>query len=221
MLFLNKFASMRSPGKSNIPKSRLNLYHAYYKRKGFYQFAYSKGIKAALLFIIILVLLWLAQKFIIDTDYIFASVIDNIPNWQVIVFFFFSEVGFGLIPPDFFIVWSQKFPSPLLMITYLALISYFASFISYYLGRLLRRIPRIKLFLNSKLNKHVLKIRKWGGVLIMFTALFPLPFSLFNVVAGMIKYPFNQFWIFALARIPRFYIYAFFLYKIFPLTGSV
>jgi len=206
-------------GKTYKGKSRINLYHAYYKRKGFYEFVYSKGLKAALIFIVILVLLWLAERFIIDTDYIFASVIDKIPDWQVIVLFSFSEIGFGILPPDFFIVWCQKLAQPFLMITCLALISYFASFISYYIGTLFRKIPRIKLYLDTKLEKHASKIRKWGGVLIVFTALFPLPFSFFNIVAGLLKFPFNYFWIYALARIPRFYIYAVFLFKIFPYTA--
>ena len=210
---------MVSPKKTVKSKNRLNLYHSYYKRKGFYDFVYSKGLKAALIFIVILVLLWLAERFIIDTDYIFASVIDKIPDWQVIVLFSFSEIGFGILPPDFFIVWSQKFSQPFVMITFLASISYFASIISYYLGTLLRKIPRLRKFLDIKLEKHTDKIRKWGGILIIFTALFPLPFSFFNVIAGLLKFPFKHFWIYALARIPRFYIYAVFLFKIFPYTA--
>lgn len=220
MAFFGKFVDMAALRKSEKSKNRFNLYHAYYKRKGFYEFMYSKGLRAAIIFIIILVLLWLAERFIIDTDYIFASVIDNIPDWQVVILFSFSEIGFGLIPPDFFIVWSQKFSQPYLILTCLALISYFASFISYWIGTRFRKIPRIENFLNKKFEKHLVKIRKWGGILIVFSALFPLPFSFFNIIAGMLKYPFNYFWIYALTRIPRFYIYAVFLFEIFPYTPA-
>ncbi len=201
--------------KQRTTKGWIGLYHSYYKRKGFYDFLYSTGLKGGLVLIIVLVLLWFAEKHIVNTENIFASFISNVEDWKVLVLYSISEIGFGILPPDFFIVWAEKFPRPFLMVTVLALISYFASFISYYLGKFSRRIAFIDKYVTEKLGIHFDKIRKWGGILIIFTALFPLPFSFFNIIAGMLGFPFNKFWIFALARIPRFYIYALVLFQLF------
>ena len=201
--------------KQRTTKGWIGLYHSYYKRKGFYDFLYSSGLKGGLVLIIVLVLLWFAEKHIVNTENIFAAFIDNVEDWKVLVLYSISEIGFGILPPDFFIVWAEKFSRPFLMVTVLALISYFASFISYYLGKFSRRIAFIDNYVTKKLGHHFDKIRKWGGILIIFTALFPLPFSFFNIIAGMLGFPFNKFWIFALARIPRFYIYALVLFQLF------
>ncbi len=201
--------------KERTTKGWIGLYHSYYKRKGLYSFLYSNGLKGALVLIIILVLLWFAEKHILNTDHIFASLIDNVEDWKVLVFYTISEIGLGIFPPDFFILWAQKFSRPFLMVTLLAFISYFASFASYYLGKFSRRIAFIDKFVTEKLGSYFDKIRKWGGILIVFTALLPLPFSFFNIITGMLGFPFNKFWIFALARIPRFYIYAFILFHLF------
>lgn len=201
--------------KQRTTKGWIGLYHSYYKRKGFYDFLYSTGLKGGLVLIIVLVLLWFAEKHIVNTENIFASFISNVEDWKVLVLYSISEIGFGILPPDFFIVWAEKFSRPFLMVTVLALISYFASFISYYLGKFSRRIAFIDKYVTEKLGHHFDKIRKWGGILIIFTALFPLPFSFFNIIAGMLGFPFNKFWIFALARIPRFYIYALVLFQLF------
>ncbi len=201
--------------KQRTTKGWIGLYHSYYKRKGFYDFLYSTGIKGALVLIIVMVLLWFAEKHIVNTENIFASFIDNVEDWKVLVLYTISEIGFGILPPDFFIVWAEKFARPFLMVTVLALISYFASFISYYLGRFSRSIAFIDRYVTRKFGHHFDKIRKWGGILIIFTALFPLPFSFFNIIAGMLGFPFSKFWIFALARIPRFYIYALVLFQLF------
>jgi hypothetical protein len=207
--------SMRTVQKQRTTRGWIGLYHSYYRRKGFYRFLYTKGLKASVILIVILTLLWFAEKHIVHTEDIFANFIENIEDWKVLVFYTLSEIGFGVIPPDFFIVWAEKFSRPFLMVTFLAVISYFASFVSYYMGTVLRRIDFVNKFVMDRFSRHFDKVRKWGGVLIIFTALFPLPFSFFNIITGMLGFPFNMFWKFALARIPRFYVYALILFKIF------
>jgi membrane protein YqaA with SNARE-associated domain len=61
---------------------------------------------------------------------------------------------------------------------------------------------------------HIKQIRTWGGVLIVFAALFPLPFSPVCMAAGMIRFPLPAFFLLGLFRFARFFGYALILYKV-------
>jgi membrane protein DedA with SNARE-associated domain len=56
-------------------------------------------------------------------------------------------------------------------------------------------------------------MRKWGGLLIAVGALLPLPFAMASLAAGMIKFNFKIFLLFALLRLMRFVIYGFAIYQ--------
>ena len=107
--------SLRTIQKQRTAKGWVGLYHSYYRRKGFYRFLYTNGLKGSVILIVILTLLWFAEKHIIHTEDIFANFIRSIEDWKVLVFYTLSEIGFGVLPPDFFIVWAEKFARPFLM----------------------------------------------------------------------------------------------------------
>jgi membrane protein YqaA with SNARE-associated domain len=125
----------------------------------------------------------------------------------VFLLFAVSESLLGLIPPDFFILWSRKFLQPWLIITFLAFISYFGGIVSYQLGTVLRNIPRISNYINQKFTSHFKKIKRWGALFIIVAALFPLPYSTICMVSGILNYPFKVFVFLGLVRIIRFYFY--------------
>jgi membrane protein YqaA with SNARE-associated domain len=68
--------------------------------------------------------------------------------------------------------------------------------------------------MNRRYAMHVVNFNKWGGLLIIIAALFPLPWGVTCSVAGLMKYPRKKFLLYALTRIVRFYIYASALYHI-------
>jgi membrane protein DedA with SNARE-associated domain len=51
-------------------------------------------------------------------------------------------------------------------------------------------------------------IEKWGGLVIIMAALFPLPFAMISTIAGIVKYPFKTYLLYGLTRYIRFYLYA-------------
>ncbi|MDH5400020.1 MAG: hypothetical protein OEX02_17855, partial [Cyclobacteriaceae bacterium] len=58
-------------------------------------------------------------------------------RWLVFFIFLTSEVVFGLIPPEFFMIWSLHHgfsDSYILNVFYLAIISYFAGVVGYFIG---------------------------------------------------------------------------------------
>ena len=62
------------------------------------------------------------------------------------------------------------------------------------------------------MSKHIINMRKWGGLLIAVGALLPLPFAMAAMAAGMIKFNFKNFLLFALLRLMRFVVYGFAIY---------
>ena len=70
------------------------------------------------------------------------------------------------------------------------------------------------MWIKKKFIKHFELIRKWGGVLIIFAALFPLPFSAVCIVAGSVRFPLPAFFTLGLFRFIRFFGYALVLFKV-------
>ena len=121
--------------------------------------------------------------------------------------FYISESLLGWIPPDIFITWSDQFNSPFLWLSILGTISYLGGVNAYYLGKLACRYPRVKSWLEKKNEIFFVRIRKWGGLVVIFAALFPLPYATTATVAGMVRFPFKSFMLYGLTRYLRFYIY--------------
>ncbi|MCB0803730.1 MAG: VTT domain-containing protein, partial [Flavobacteriales bacterium] len=102
-----------------------------------------------------------------------------------------------------------------LMVFFLGCLSYLGGVFSYFIGNGIGKLPKVDKWLKKKFVEHFDKIRKWGGVLIIFAALFPLPFSPICMVAGMVRFPLPAFFTLALFRFARFFGYALVLFHVF------
>lgn len=188
---------------------RITAYHRYFKGTGFYKFLFKAIAKLLLIVLVILALLLLAQKYIVaDVKELFFAFTDKVPNYTIWTVFAISETFLGLIPPDLFIIWGQQYKYPLLIITALGLISYAGGLLSYGIGVLLVRNRKICTHVHKKHERTALFLKRWGGFFIVIAALFPVPYSLATLVAGMVGYRFDRLALFGLARIARFYLYA-------------
>ncbi|RLD44932.1 MAG: short-chain dehydrogenase [Bacteroidetes bacterium] len=149
----------------------------------------------------------------------FTDIINNfLEKWNapfILSLFFVSETILGLIPPDFFIVWSNTSSMPFLMLSLLAFLSYFGGLLAYYIGRSLGKYPKYRNWLVDKFSSHFATFHRYGGFIIVFSALFPLPFSTITLVSGMIDYPFKKLALLGTTRLLRFFLYALVLFKIF------
>jgi membrane protein YqaA with SNARE-associated domain len=126
-----------------------------------------------------------------------------------------------MIPPDFFVIWSSKFNSPLLFLSILGVLSYAGGAVAYYIGYLLLKRKRIKAWSERVLSKYIGMVRKWGGAFIVISALFPFsPFSIVVIAVSLFKYPFRLYLFYGLARIARFLIQGFFYINVLD-VGSV
>ena len=78
---------------------------------------------------------------------------------------------------------------------------------AYFIGKIALKFPRFRRWLENRNAEFFERIRKWGGIIIILAALFPLPFATTTMAAGMVKYPLKQTLIFGLSRYIRFFIY--------------
>lgn len=184
---------------------KMEIYHHWNKRTGFYVFLRGVLLKLVLGLLGVALLVWAIYEF-----FDLKSIIDNLNTLSpaaAMPLFYVSETVLGLVPPDIFITWSEQFGRPVLWLTILGSVSYCGGITAYFLGKLALRFPKFRAWLEKKNDEFFVRIRKWGGAVIIFAALFPLPFATTATVAGMVKYPFRTFLLFGLTRYLRFYIY--------------
>jgi len=194
-------------------KSRWRLLHQYYTYTGFYSFI-GKGLKSAFwpTIIIIGALVYVNYK-VISINELITNLTQNYSDLAIFSVFFASESILGLIPPDIFIAWTKNSSHPILYLSLLAVLSYIGGVVAYISGKALLIIPSVKVVMEEKMSKHIANMRKWGGLLIAVGAVLPLPFAIASMAAGMIKFSFRSFLIFALLRFLRFIIYGFAIYQ--------
>jgi len=196
-------------------KGKINIYHRFLRIKGIYGLAWRSLIKLLIIVAIIALLLFLAQQFINDLHSKIQVFLQEWDTITTLIIFFISETLLGLIPPDFFIAWAGNTSHPMLILSTLAILSYIGGVLAFGIGRWIRKFPKVHKWLERKFDQHLLKIKKFGGFLIVFSALLPLPFSTVSMVAGMVNYPKNLFLLLGLTRLLRFFLYAIVLFQIF------
>jgi len=137
----------------------------------------------------------------------------------VFILFFFSELIFGLIPPELFMIWLINAKSLDLypyFIAILACLSYLAGFIAFLFGKYLHRTWLYEIMKKYVIGKYERKINLYGWLVIVVAALTPLPFSATCAVVGAVGFNRNKFLYFALARFIRYTIYAYMIWLAHP-----
>lgn len=199
--------------RERVKKNKWKQLHLYYTYTGFYKFIFE-GIKSAFWpTLLILGALFYVHYYVIDINEALIMLTERYSDFAIFSVFFISESILGLLPPDIFIAWTKNTDFPLLYLSLLAILSYLGGVLSYITGKAILYIPSVNKFMSEKMTKHIINMRKWGGLLIAVGALLPLPFAMASMAAGMIKFNFKNFLLFALLRLMRFVIYGFAIYQ--------
>jgi len=188
-----------------ITQAKVMALHRYYRITKFYTFLKDTAYKGLITILI----------FVIDINALLNSLVESYSPQIILAFFLFSETVLGLLPPEIFIAWSAKSAAPWLFLFFLATASYIGGIIAYFLGKLLYSIPYIKFYLENKIARHIMNLRKWGGFFVVVGAMLPIPHSIVSLASGLIKYDFRSYLLWALFRYLRFAIYALVIFKIF------
>lgn len=207
----NKSNTMKTKTRK---KSKTRLLHQYYSYTGFYAFVGKSLKKAALPILLVVVGLFLFNKYVFTLDDGLELLTNSFSRIGVLITFFISETILGLIPPEIFIGWSKKTADPILNLSILATLSYMGGLLSFFIGKAATKIPSVKNYLEVKMSKHLKNTSKWGGFLIIIGALLPVPFSITCMAGGMIKYPFKGVVLFGLFRFARFALYAWAIFSV-------
>jgi membrane protein YqaA with SNARE-associated domain len=185
----------------------LQLRHQNNIRTKLYPFLIKNTVKMVIVLALIIAGIIFLDKFL-DLEKILNNLIQRHSKGYVLAIFLVSESILGWIPPDLFIAWAEQFDYKFLYLALLATISYIGGINAYFIGFYMSKFPRIRNWVSNKNEKYFKMIRKWGGFVIIFAALLPLPYATTSTAAGMLKYPFKQFILYGLTRYLRFFLYA-------------
>ena len=190
----------------------LKDYHQLLLRTGGYTFLRKNLLKLGIAIIVILALFYIIDE---QLDAVIQKVTDVLSPAGIIGVYFVNEVFLGLITPEIFIYGIRKTADPYVTLSLLAVLSYAAGVLAYFLGRYLstRKIVRERI-----LERHAStmdQLRRFGGLLIILAALTPLPYPIVCQLCGLNKYPLKYFLLITLVRFLRFGIYGAVLFSAF------
>jgi membrane protein DedA with SNARE-associated domain len=129
----------------------------------------------------------------------------------ILAIYTFSELIFGIIPPELFMLWALKFGSLTDYVFYVfvfTFISYIAGFIGFLFGKFLNTTIFYRYLRRRFLGKYHSLLQEYGVFLILVAALTPLPYSAISILVGSLHYPTKKYLLWALSRFIRFAIYA-------------
>jgi membrane protein YqaA with SNARE-associated domain len=192
------------------------------REKGFFRYIGKNLLLILGVYALVVLVIFLVGKYLVDFNALFGGIIERLSTRFVLLLFFISESFTGMIPVDLFVVWTQKFPSPLPWLALLGALSYAGGIISYGIGKWIATRPRIRRFSERRLEKYMNFVRKWGGAFIIIAALLPFtPFSLVVIAVTLFKYPFRLFLLFGLARLVRFVLQGIFFFDLLKVDSWI
>ena len=178
--------------------------------KSRYRFLLSNLWKGLLWFAGLVVIFLIAKEFLGPTEVWLEPLHDKpITIYSV---FLISEVVFGLIPPEVFMIWSihgGAFDSYVLNLTLLSIISFGAGISGYFIGARLRKFSFFVHVEEQFLNKYKKNLKRFGGILVVTAALTPLPFSAVAMAVAAFRFPFKYYFLYSLSRFVRFAVYGY------------
>ena len=135
---------------------------------------------------------------------------------QIYSIYFASEFFFGIIPPEFFMIWALHKGNTLqyfLNVAFFGLVSYAAGAAMFFIGKLLTKKVLFR-YLQKKFFSSIFpKVRKFGLFLVVVAALTPLPYSATSLVVGSSGYSTKYYFLAALTRLLRYGIYGYIIYQ--------
>lgn len=126
-----------------------------------------------------------------------------------------SEVFFGLIPPEFFMLWAYNhhLDSYFMHVLLFAAISYGAGIFGFLVGRFLQKSLIFKRMGQNFYQNYSKLFKKYGSALIIAAALTPIPWAAVSILVGTTDYRFKRYLKMALFRILRFFVYGYIIFQ--------
>lgn len=135
----------------------------------------------------------------------------------VFMAFILSEVFFGIIPPELFMIWALTDNSKsgyYLLVVLLSVLSYFAGIVGYYFGLNFSKTKIYTQLRDRFASRFEKNVKRFGGFMIAVAALTPVPYSAVCMITGAARFKFSLFLIIGIIRIIRFLIYGFVIWQV-------
>lgn len=178
-------------------------------------FVRRSALRAVIYFALIVGAFFLYQTLMPDNWKALLAPINNHPQ-LVFLIYTLSETFFGIIPPEFFVMWATGFglETYSLMIALLAILSFAGALINFYVGRHLHQGRIYRLLIEGRFYKYVGYYQRFGGIIILISAVTPLPFAAISLISGTLGFNFKSYLIYASTRFLRFLFYGIFFWGI-------
>jgi len=127
-----------------------------------------------------------------------------------------SELIFGIIPPELFMMWALRAGSltDYAFIVFLfAIISYISGIVGFLFGSYLNKTILFRYIRRRFLGRYHSALQKFGFFMILVAAITPLPFSAISMLVGSLHYPLSKYLWWASARFIRFFVYALIIWE--------
>lgn len=177
---------------------------------------FLKNLLRGLLFLILLVAVFIYAKNNLNTGYIgWLAPIYEHPT-IVYLIYTLSELLFGIIPPEIFMIWALRdgvINDYVYNIAALAVLSYAAGISGYWIGRYLNSTVMYRFVKRKVFGKYEQYFNEYGGFLIIVAAMTPLPYSGVSMLVGAARYSFRRFLYFSLTRFVRYFMYSYLIWE--------
>ncbi|MBX2961055.1 MAG: VTT domain-containing protein [Cyclobacteriaceae bacterium] len=181
------------------------------------QFLLRNLFKGLLWFAVIITAYILLEGYLEET---LSHEINHLAGKKLLLFAIFtvSEIVFGIIPPEFFmILWQHggDLSAYVINLIILAVISYGAGVLGYYIGYSFTKTGFFKRIKDKYLVQYEYSLRKYGIYLVVVGSVTPVPFSAMCMLAGSVQLPLKRFLLVSLLRVFRFTVYGWMVWN-FP-----
>ncbi|PIB36524.1 hypothetical protein BFP72_14505 [Reichenbachiella sp. 5M10] len=170
-----------------------------------------------LLWLAVILILFLTVKWYFEDWYI--GLMQELSDKPLLIFatFICSEVFFGIVPPELFMIWALNqggLQHYIFFTTILAIISYVAGMLGYFIGRQFSHFKLYEQFKKRMGEKLEPNVQRFGGFMIFIAAVTPIPYSAICMLAGAAHYHWGRFVLIGISRLLRFAVYAYIIWHV-------
>ena len=180
------------------------------------KFLISNGFKGIIWLAVLLVGYYLFDKLVISKNpELWLERFYSQPG-LIYLIYFGSELFFGIIPPELFMIWAYNksdIPHYILIVTFFAAVSYALGYINFLFGQFLYKRVIFRYLRKRFFSETLPQLKKYGLFLIIVAAMTPVPWAAVCLMVGSAGYPAKRFLLYALFRILRFFVYGYIVFQ--------
>ncbi len=179
------------------------------------RFVTKSVVRALVALLLIVGIFIIAKKTATEEQLAWLEPLTSRPVLMYLIFLA-SETFVGIIPPEFYMIWSLSENEWLYVqkVLLLAVLSYTGAVVAFAMGKWLNNTQLVqRLLKRKKARRYTDRFEKYGGFLIFISAVTPLPFAFISTISGSLGYSFKRYIPYASARILRFAVYGWIIWQ--------